>query len=722
VNQAVLPITGYLDRFSARPGEDVVARISLGTVGPYRVRLVRVICGDPNPDGPGMQFEDLSARLDRTLQGRRQPIHLGSYGLVPKGPARSFMASCTWTVLVWTAHVGGAATLFSDGHLRIGSDSAGVFAELAGSNGPVRINTDVPLRPRQWHRVWLSADPSTGQLVIGQQAAGSPDIVQASDQLDGLRLPSAAPVMFAADTPSAPRHHFTGKLEAPAILAGFVTDWSAPLPPVLAAWDFSIGIPTQVITDTGPNACHGHLVNIPNRGMVGAGWTGKEMCWRHKPQDYAAIQFHDGDLDDCGWAADLTWTVPPDMPSGAYALHLTCNEGQDHIPFYVLPNRTGPFASVVFLASTFTYQAYANHARGNADASYKARATAWGASPYNPDDYPIYGRSTYNRHADNSGISISSRRRPILTMRPGFLTFDDARGSGLRHYPADTHLLAWLEAKGIPFDVITDEDLDNEGPALLAPYRVVLTGSHPEYHTPGTLDALQRYTDNGGKLAYLGGNGFYWRVARVPELPHIIELRRAEGGIRAWQAEPGEYYHQLDGQYGGLWRRNRRPPQMLAGVGFSGQGKFEGTYYRRLPASYDPNYAWMFAGIDGEIIGDYGLSGGGAAGFELDRADPVLGTPTNAVILARSENPPASFVTVPEELLSHLHTVSGEEADALMRGEIVYFDTESGGAVFAVGSITFCGSLWNPAPANRGFNGPVSCLLENVVRKFAGQT
>jgi len=73
---------------------------------------------------------------------------------------------------------------------------------------------------------------------------------------------------------------------------------------------------------------------------------------------------------------------------------------------------------------------------------------------------------------------------------------------------------------------------------------------------------------------------------------------------------------------------------------------------------------------------------------------------------------------VPEELLSHLHTVTGDEPDALLRGEIVYFDTASGGAVFAVGSITFCGSLWNPA--NRGFNGPISCLLENVVRKVAG--
>ena len=48
-------------------------------------------------------------------------------------------------------------------------------------------------------------------------------------------------------------------------------------------------------------------------------------------------------------------------------------------------------------------------------------------------------------------------------MRPGFLTFNDPRGSGMRHYPADLHLLAWLEAKGFDFDIVTDEDLDDEG-------------------------------------------------------------------------------------------------------------------------------------------------------------------------------------------------------------------------------------------------------------------
>jgi N,N-dimethylformamidase len=229
------------------------------------------------------------------------------------------------------------------------------------------------------------------------------------------------------------------------------------------------------------------------------------------------------------------------------------------------------------------------------------------------------------------------------------------------------------------------------------------------------LDALTAYRDHGGRLCYLGGNGFYWRIARDPARPHIIEIRRAEGGIRAWAAEAGEYYHQLDGALGGLWRRNRRPPQALVGLGFSAQGLFEGTCYRRLPASHDPRYAWIFEGVP-EIIGDYGLSGGGAAGFELDRADPRLGTPPGTVILARSEQPPASFVTVPEELLSHIATVTGESPEALKRAEIIIFELPSGGAVFAVGSITFCGSLWNGA----AFDGPVSRMLENVVRRFAG--
>lgn len=729
---AELPITGYLDRFSRRPGETFQAKVSLRDGGRYRARLVRVVCGDPNPAGPGMKLLDMADRFDIAVEGRRQPIRLGSYGLVPRGPRRDPAAPCTWTALVWPgllraapaavlAEEGGAGPLLS---LALAADGAQVT--VSGAAGPVTVSTGAPLRARCWYRVWASTDPASGRVVVGQVPLGPSwgvaDRATGEAAVPGLRLPDGTgPLTIAARDAGAPGAHLTGKIEDPAVLALFRDSWDDALvrpaafgARLLAGWDFARGIAGQAIEDVGPQRCAGTLVNLPTRAVCGASWSGREMCWRHAPEDYAAIHFHEDDLGDCGWETDFAFTVPADLASGAYAFHLSCDQGEDWLPFYVLPARGAAAAPIAFLASTFTYQAYANHARGNRDAAYAARAAQWGAYPYNPDDYPLYGRSTYNKHPDGSGVSFSSRLRPILTMRPGFLTFVDPRGSGLRHYPADTHLLSWLEAKGLAFDIVTDEDLDEEGVELLRPYRVVLTGSHPEYHTGAMLDALQAYTQGGGRLVYLGGNGFYWRIARTPALPGVIEVRRAEGGIRAWAAEPGEAYHALDGQYGGLWRRNGRPPQALVGVGFSAQGLFEGSWYRRLPASREPRFAWMFEGIEGDVLGDYGLSGGGAAGFELDRADPMLGTPPNAVILARSEKPPASFVVVPEELLSHIATVTGEKPAELLRAEIVHFETEGGGAVLSVGSITFCGSLWR-----EGYDNPVSRFLENVVRRFA---
>ena len=208
----------------------------------------------------------------------------------------------------------------------------------------------------------------------------------------------------------------------------------------------------------------------------------------------------------------------------------------------------------------------------------------------------------------------------------------------MRHLPADLYLLDWLEQMGHRYDVITDEDLHAEGLQLIAPYKVVLNPTHPEYHSTETMDALAGYVERGGRLMYLGGTASTGASPRTRSVPGALEVRRAEGGIRAWAAEPGEYYMSFDGQYGGLWRRNGRPPQKLAGVGFTSQGPFEGSYYRRLPAARDPRVSWIFDGVADEILGDFGLSGGGAAGFELDRADFRLGTPPHAVVLASSRS------------------------------------------------------------------------------------
>ena len=109
-------------------------------------------------------------------------------------------------------------------------------------------------------------------------------------------------------------------------------------------------------------------------------------------------------------------------------------------------------------------------------------------------------------------------------MRPGYQTFGYSECSGLRHYPADSHLLAWLEHKSIPYDVITDNELDTEGHEAISAYAAVLTGSHPEYHTPQSLTALKTYQNDGGNLVYLGGNGFYWKIARNTENSDLLEI------------------------------------------------------------------------------------------------------------------------------------------------------------------------------------------------------
>src|SRR5262249_21804071 len=162
------------------------------------------------------------------------------------------------------------------------------------------------------------------------------------------------------------------------------------------------------------------------------------------------------------------------------------------------------------------------------------------------------GGALYDTHSDGSGICYSSRLRPILNLRPKYASWLGAKGSGLWQFNADLHLTDWLERKGFDFDVITDEDLHEEGLDLLKSYRVVLTGSHPEYYSTRMLDSMTRYTQEGGRLMYLGANGFYWRIAYHDTLPGVIEVRRAEDGIRTWAAEPGEYFQSFNGEYGGL--------------------------------------------------------------------------------------------------------------------------------------------------------------------------
>ncbi|QKC66462.1 N,N-dimethylformamidase large subunit [Mesorhizobium loti] len=520
-----------------------------------------------------------------------------------------------------------------------------------------------------------------------------------------------------AGDPLAFTSFFNGRLEAPMLLRGAqlverLVDSDVPEGDILAFWDFGIDIPTSHIRDKGPLRLDGLLHNLPARAVRGSRWSGQEMCWRHALDEYAAIHFHEDDLYDCGWETDFCFDIPRDLPSGVYGIRLRCENAEDIIPFFVRPAQDAPKAQVAVLFSTFTYLAYANHPRGNFDATYIERRHAWGAYPHHPEEHPEFGRSLYDLHPDGGGIQFSSMLRPQLTMRPGYFAYPDARGSGLRIFPADMHLMAWCAAKDVSVDVVTDHDLDAEGSKALEGYQLLLTVTHPEYHTARTLDAIGDFVAGGGNLGYLGGNGFYWRIATSEVFRAAIEIRRGETGARAWEAESGENFHAFDGQYGGLWLKNDRPPQRLVGVGMSAHGPFTGSYYRRTEASYDPSFAWLFDGIDDEILGNFGLSGGGAAGFEVDIVDPALGTPAGAVVLAASEKFVGDYNIVPEKVNWGAEVNMPAWQASEIRADLCFVPKPQGNFVFSAGSILFCGSL----PINN-FNNNISKLLENVVQR-----
>lgn len=725
-------ITGYCNPFSATPGETVGFMVSTYAPGDYEAELVRVRAGDDFSDESVGVIEDVvPADFAGRYPGRHQPLRPGSCGVIGDGDRIGALGALTVAAWIWPTLPGGRTQTIigcwdtdRQAGFRLLLDADGALAlEIGdGKGGTAIASTGSPLVQRQWYRVSASYDAETGEICLSQQpdvlspgqsvATGAAEVHATLEQ--GLRPdPGHAPIMFAASTGAeGPTDHYNGKIDRPRIAAraldqAGVEQLMAAGPDeslggdLIGCWDFGCDIVTDHVTDLGPAGRHGRLVNLPARASTGFNWTGEAHDWREKPEHYGAVHFHDDDLYDAGWEQDFTFTIPAELPSGLYAVRLRHGADVDRIPFVVRPPLGKATAPAVFLMPTASYLAYANCKQ-----RLKANPLFGDGRPTCVNDaflsaHPELGSSTYDLHSDRSGIQYSSRLRPVTNMKPA-----DNCPWGM---PADCNILAWLDHIGEPFDIVTDEDLHQHGSALLAPYRCVITGSHPEYHSTAMLDALETFTGQGGRLMYMGGNGFYWRVAFRDDLPGVLEVRRAEDGTRAWIAEPGEYYHAFNGEYGGLWRRQGRPPNRLVGVGFAAQGFDRSSYYRRRPEADDPRAAFIMEGVTEEIIGDFGTIGGGAAGEEIDRHDVHLGSPRHALVVATSEDHGELMLRTKEEFLSIIPWFD----DPKVRADLTFFECPNGGAVFSTGSISWAGSL-----SHENWDNNVSRITTNVLRRF----
>jgi N,N-dimethylformamidase len=739
-------LIGYTDPFSARAGERVDFMVSAS--GAYEARIVRLIHGDHDPRGPGLKVEPCAIALEGGARhaGREQPLRTGSYVEVddPSGTLAA-LDSFTLHVLVYAT----TPSKGPQGLMTCWAREAGAgYGLFLGADGDVelrlgerRLGTGRALQPGRWYAATGRYDAETGVATVDQ----APLVAWSSDTqaVHGGTYAGAAPRGAAPRAPAgtafvlagayrALELCFNGKLEAPIVAAAALTDaelrelgaaLTSSVRGLVAAWDLGGDHASTVARDDGPRGLHGRVVNAPTRAVTGARWSGEELNFRSAPEQYAAMHFHDDDLADASWSPDFALVIPEAMRSGFYAAHLLADDGaEDWVPFVVSATKTAARADVVLLAPTLSYLAYANEhmvadpercARsGIAYEEYLASATDYERRLFR---YIVDNRlhSTYDAHTDGTGVCYASSRRPLANVRPSY-------NKPSQHFRiphqlgADLYLVDWLEGRGIEYDVVSDHVLHEEGVEVLAPYRVVMTGTHPEYTSEPMLVALEQHVEGGGRLMYMGGNGFYWVTSVDPSRPHLIEIRRGEAGTRTWNALPGENHHSTTGEPGGIWRSRGRPPQRLVAIGFTAQGTDQGRPYRRSPASHHPDAAFIFEGIDDELIGDFGIYMEAAGGWEVDRYDTDLGSPFHALVLATATGFSDTYQHAIEEVLDGMNPTEGGTVSPLVRADLVYCAFASGGAVLSTGSITWAGSL-----SHDGYRNNVSRLTENVLRAFA---
>ncbi|ONI90371.1 hypothetical protein ALI144C_03225 [Actinosynnema sp. ALI-1.44] len=541
VNHQSVPIAGYTDRLSARPGERILVHAS-SSEPECAVRVVRV-----GHDGVGLTHTPVDIAGPGTVHVPHLAMDLGSYGLVPNPPALHH--AVTFAAWVWPT------ALPSDraGIITQGTPDGGPFAALSllpdgraafdvsTVDGLVSVRSETSLLLRHWYLLIGGYDPADGaRLTVRARdpLADEHRVIVTAPPLGPL-VTGAPSLLLAAfrTTLGEVTGNLDGKVDSPAVFDELVDGIAQA--GARARWDLSHDIPGDRMIDV-VDGHDGRLYNLPARGVTGPDWAGDVLDWRHAVRGYGAVHFHSDDIEDAGWDPVLSVDLPLGLPSGCYAVELSTPDAVGRVPFFVRPRAVN--APMVLLVPTLSYLAYLGmpEPAGEVAAGF-AR------------DNGLHGLN--DRHADGSGVYLASLRRPLCG-------YNDAP----HQYSEDLRLVGWLRRQGFRFDVITDHDLHADGAAALAGYRSVVTGSHPDCWTGAMLDAVREHLVDGGNLAYLGGNAACWVTAIAPNRPHVAELRRGYAGTRTGEGEPGEMHLASTGEPGGLWAGRGRSPHRLFGI------------------------------------------------------------------------------------------------------------------------------------------------------------
>lgn len=710
-------ILGYTSKWIVSPGEQVGIKVST-TAASYTTRLCRLISGHRDLDYTLPKCEYFDGILPaEDHPGRYQECHIGSYGKVDQWSNIDVIESQGVAVDLWVfptvKDVGHQQFIISDldgkavrGFGLLISKKNEFELHIGTGENKESLATGFKVVAKTWLHVRFSIRVQEVEITISPRTFGTAKVglpLSVHHRLLRRYAPATGQSLIIASSMfngSTVGNCFNGRIDSPQISSGSK---------LLVKFDFSEDMTSDYIVDVSPSTLKGELVNSPTRGVKGFDWDGSQSDWTKASHGYAAIHFHEDDLDDAQWEDDFVLTIPEDARSGAYAVDCSTPDGvHDMVTFFVRCHPDKPKAKVGFLLGTFTYTAYANeHMFNNTSDPLWQQVELKETEDFKRlVSRKDVGLAMYDVHRDGYGAVYSSTRRPIMNLRPAFVHWGFNRP---REFSADLFFINLLEREEIEYDVLTDHDINEFGLEALEGIETLVFNCHPEYTTLHNLQVYDAFSARGGSMMYLGGNGFYWVTSCDPARSHRIEVRRGVQGCRAFELPGAEFVHSMTGEQGGLWRARGRAPNYTFGIGSAACGLGPGVGFKRSEASYDSSLSWIFEGIEDDLIGAFG---GGASGDEIDRYDIGLGSPESATILATSETHSDLFGAFNEEIMFPMIDTMGSTCDKV-RSNMVFFESVGGGHVFSVGSINWMWTMaWNDYDNN------VARLTLNVLREF----
>ncbi|MCX6432124.1 MAG: LamG domain-containing protein, partial [Actinobacteria bacterium] len=180
---ATISITGYTDKVSVAPGEEVSFQVSVENSATADFEIVRLIHGDEHPDGPGFMEEVLPSSISGSHSVRKQFVDTGnaivvedpSGKLAPNGPLTIWGYVFPTTPTKGRQVLLGRFSLSETAGYALGLTAEGRLAFWVGDGTDTdEIVSDIPLVHHTWYFVAASYDPSSGRAILHHEAVINP--------------------------------------------------------------------------------------------------------------------------------------------------------------------------------------------------------------------------------------------------------------------------------------------------------------------------------------------------------------------------------------------------------------------------------------------------------------------------------------------------------------------------------------------------------------------